>query len=62
MEANYEDLSLHLNGKRIPEPFCLVDMGITKNTLLQVQIAEGAVIGHDALRAQVLKELEDEAK
>ena len=50
MEANYGDISLHMNEKRIPEPFCLVDMGITKNTLLTVQIAEGAVIGHDALR------------
>ena len=61
MEANYADISLHLNDKRIPEPFCLVDMGITSNTTLQVQTVEGAVIGHDALRAQVLKELEEEA-
>jgi hypothetical protein len=29
LEANYGDLSLYLGKKRIPEPFCLVDMGIT---------------------------------
>ena len=50
LEANYPDLSLHLNDKRIPEPFCLVDMGITGPTTLIVQIAEGAVLGNEALR------------
>ena len=28
LEANYSDLSLYAGSKRIPEPFCLVDMGI----------------------------------
>ena len=28
MEANYQDLSLYIGTKRIPEPFCLIDMGI----------------------------------
>lgn len=32
MEANYEDLSLYLGTKRIPEPFCLIDMGISSTT------------------------------
>ena len=36
MNANYHDLSLFLGTKRIPEPFCLVDMGITKETVLDV--------------------------
>jgi hypothetical protein len=49
MEANYSDLSLFLGPKRIPEPFCLVDMGITSETVIHVQIAEGALFG-EALR------------
>ena len=53
LEAKYEDLSLYLGERRIPEPFCLVDMGITSKTELSVQIAEGAVLGNDALRAEV---------
>jgi len=28
MFAKYEDLHLFLNEKRIPEPFCLVDMNV----------------------------------
>jgi hypothetical protein len=61
MEANYADLSLFLGAKRIPEPFCLVDMGITTETVLDVQIAEGALFG-EALRAQVLAEMEEEER
>ena len=61
MNANYHDLSLFLGTKRIPEPFCLVDMGITKETVLDVQIAEGALYG-EALRAQVLAEIEEEER
>ena len=60
LEANYADLSLYIGEKRIPEPFCLVDMGITSETLLTVQIAEGAVLGNEALREQVLRELAEE--
>lgn len=26
--ANYEDVSLYMNEKRIPEPFCLVDLNV----------------------------------
>lgn len=51
MEANYQDLSLYIGAKRIPEPFCLIDMGIQTETLIHVQVAEGAIIGNDALRA-----------
>jgi len=36
MEANYSDLSLYMGTKRIPEPFCLVDMGITSETVIHV--------------------------
>ena len=61
MEANYADLSLFYNERRIPEPFCLVDMGVTSGSDIIVQLAEGAVVGHDELRAQVLRELEEEA-
>ena len=50
LEANYQDLSLYLGDKRIPEPFCLVDMGITGPASITVKIAEGAVLGNDALR------------
>ena len=28
VEAQYEDVSLYLGSKRIPEPFCLVDMRV----------------------------------
>ena len=28
VECCYDDCSLFMNGKRIPEPFCLVDMGV----------------------------------
>jgi len=61
MEANYSDLSLYYNGRRIPEPFCLIDMGVTSGSDIFVQLAEGAVIGHDALREQVLREIDEEA-
>eukprot|EP00350_Pseudokeronopsis_sp_OXSARD2_P000747 CAMPEP_0170542758 /NCGR_PEP_ID=MMETSP0211-20121228/2095_1 /TAXON_ID=311385 /ORGANISM="Pseudokeronopsis sp., Strain OXSARD2" /LENGTH=107 /DNA_ID=CAMNT_0010845929 /DNA_START=66 /DNA_END=388 /DNA_ORIENTATION=- len=59
LEARYADLSLHYNGKRIPEPFCLVDMGITSQTELEVQIAEGAHLGLDEVKQIVAKELEE---
>ena len=63
LEANYADLSLYFNGRRIPEPFCLIDMGVTSGSDIIVQLAEGAVVGHDALREQVLAELAaEEAK
>ena len=57
MEAQYGDLSLFYNGRRIPEPFCIVDMAIPTGSDIIVQLAEGAVVGHDALREQVLAEL-----
>ena len=57
MEAQYADLSLFFNGRRIPEPFCLIDMGVASGSEIIVQLAEGAVVGHDALREQVLAEL-----
>lgn len=61
LEANYADLSLYFNDRRIPEPFCLIDMGVQSESVIIVKLAEGAVVGHDALRAQVLAELEAEA-
>ena len=45
MEAKYVDLSLWYNGKRIPEPFCLIDMGVPNNCTIIIEIAEGAIIG-----------------
>ena len=62
LEAQYADLLLFYNGRRIPEPFCLIDMGVASGSEIIVQVAEGAVLGHDALRAQVLAELEEEEK
>ena len=60
LEAKYQDLLLFYNGKRIPEPFCLVDMGISKETNIEVTIAEGAEIGLDRLREQVQREIEND--
>ena len=57
LEAQYGDLSLFYNGKRIPEPFCLIDMNVVSGSDIFVKIAEGAVVGHDALREQVLAEI-----
>ena len=62
LEAKYEDLELYTNGKRIPEPFCLVDMGVQSGAQIEVKIAEGALVGADAIREAVLRELEEEAK
>ena len=55
LETKYNDLTLFLNGKRIPEPFCLVDMGVQSGSVISVQIAEGAVIGLDEVRKQIEK-------
>ena len=51
---------MFVNGRRIPEPFCLVDMGITPGTVIEVKIAEGAVIGLDEVKKQVERELQEE--
>ncbi len=58
--ANYEDISLYMNEKRIPEPFCLVDLNVKSGQVIRVEIAAGAVYGEEALRQQVLKDMEDE--
>ena len=58
LEAKYADLTLFVKGRRIPEPFCLVDMGIQSGETIEVKIAEGAVIGLDEVRKQVQRELE----
>ena len=50
-----------MRGKRIPEPFCLVDMGITSGETIEVKIADGAVIGLDEVRKQVQQELQQES-
>ena len=57
LECKYQDLLLFYNGKRIPEPFCLVDMNILTETQIEVTIAEGAQIGLDKLREQVLADI-----
>ena len=49
-----------MKGRRIPEPFCLVDMGVQSGDLIEVKIAEGAVIGLDEVRKQVEKEIAEE--
>ena len=49
-----------MRGKRIPEPFCLVDMGVQSGELIEVQIAEGAVIGLDEVRKQVERDIADQ--
>ena len=40
----------------------MVDLNITKETNIEVTIAEGAEIGLDKLREQVAKEIEQDAK
>ena len=50
LEARYEDVSLYFKDKRIPEPFCLVDMGVKAGDKIMVQLAAGAVVGSEALR------------
>lgn len=52
--------TLFVKGRRIPEPFCLVDMGVQSGDLIEVKIAEGAVIGLDEVRKQVAKEIAEE--
>lgn len=53
IEAQYQDLSLYLNNKRIPEPFCLIDMNVVSDSKCLVNLAEGALFG-EALRAKTL--------
>ena len=60
LECKYQDLLLFYNNKRIPEPFCLVDMNITSETKIEVTIAEGAEVGLDRLREQVAREIEND--
>jgi len=62
LEAQYQDLSLYYNDRRIPEPFCLIDMSVSSGSDIIVKVAEGAVIGHEALRQQVLAEMAAEAE
>mgnify|MGYP002634251381 CR=1 FL=1 len=57
LETKYQDLLLFHKGKRIPEPFCLVDMNILTETTLEVTIAEGAEVGLDKLREQVAQQV-----
>ena len=57
LECKYQDILLFFNGKRIPEPFCLVDMGICQETTLEVHIEEGAEVGLDRIRAIVEQEI-----
>ncbi|CDW76911.1 UNKNOWN [Stylonychia lemnae] len=59
LEVRYQDLLIFYNGKRIPEPFCLIDLGVKTGETIEVQIAEGAVVGLDAVRKQVEQELQD---
>lgn len=60
LEAKYADLTMFVKGRRIPEPFCLVDMGVTSGETIEVKIAEGAVIGLDEVRKLVQKEILEE--
>ena len=57
MEANYADLTLFEGERRIIEPFCPIDMGIKSGAQITVKIAEGAVLGNEELRQQVLAEI-----
>lgn len=52
---------MFVKGRRIPEPFCLIDMGIQSGEVIEVKLAEGAVIGYDEVRKQVQRELEEQS-
>ena len=52
--------TLFVKGRRIPEPFCLVDMGVSSGDIIEVKIAEGAIIGLDEVRKQVEKEIAEQ--
>lgn len=56
MEANYNDLSLFVGERRIPEPFCPVDMKVTSGTEIIVKLAAGALTG-EARTAQIMAEI-----
>ena len=58
LEAKYDDLTIFYNDKRIPEPFCLVDMGVPSGAIIVVHIREGAEIGLEKLEQQVKEEIE----
>ena len=49
IEAQYNDISLFLGEKRVPEPFCLIDLNVQNGQKIVVVIAEGALTG-EALR------------
>ena len=51
--------TLFVKGRRIPEPFCLVDMGVQFGETIEVKLAEGAVVGLDEVRKQVQRELDE---
>ena len=48
-----------MKGRRIPEPFCLVDMGVQSGETIEVKLAEGAIVGLDEVRKQVQRELDE---
>merc|ERR1711935_161963 len=48
--AKYQDLHLFMNEKRIPEPFCLVDMKCTSGQVIFIRFEEGAIHGEEAMR------------
>ena len=50
MMARYEDLHLYMNEKRIPEPFCLVDLNVQNGQVIIVKVEDGAVYGEEAVR------------
>lgn len=52
---------MYIGKKRIPEPFCLIDMDVQNDCEIIVQLAEGALRGV-ALREKILQEMamEDE--
>jgi hypothetical protein len=56
IESQYEDTSLYIGEKRIPEPFCLIDMGVKSDTHVLVTLVEGALTG-EALKQKMLDEM-----
>ena len=63
LECKYQDLLLFHDGKRVIEPFSIVDMPAVKSGAhLEVQIAEGAEVGLDRLRKEVAQDIENDAK
>ena len=57
LEVHYADLSLFFKEKPIPEPFCLVDLGVKTSDIVTVHIKEGAERGLEKAAKEIHEEI-----